>query len=57
MIILYYQGQEIEEKELIEKIKNKLPNYMCPNEIYCLTKMPYNANGKIDRVGLKNYKK
>lgn len=53
-IILFYQGEEISEKELIEQAKNKLPNYMRPNEIHCIPKMPYNANGKIDRVALKN---
>ena len=31
----------------------KLVNYMRPNKIIKLSKMPYNANGKIDRVKLK----
>lgn len=52
-IVLFYQGQEIDEKELLDRAKQKLPNYMCPNEIKCITKMPYNANGKIDRNKLK----
>lgn len=53
-IILFYQGQEISEKKVLEEIKDKVPTYMCPNEIIKLPKMPYNANGKIDRVNLKN---
>lgn len=53
-IVLFYQGNKIEEKDLLEQAKTKLPNYMCPNEIHCIEKMPYNANGKIDRKALKN---
>ena len=53
-IVLFYQGDKLEEKILLEKAKEKLPSYMCPNEIHCLEKMPYNANGKIDRVKLKS---
>ena len=52
-IVLFYQGQELKEKDLIDKAKQKLPHYMCPNEIHCISKMPYNANGKIDRKKLK----
>ena len=45
---------KLEEKDLLEQAKSKLPNYMCPNEIHCIERMPYNANGKIDRKELKN---
>ena len=48
-IVLFYQGNKLEEKDLLEQAKAKLPNYMCPNEIHCIDRMPYNANGKIDR--------
>lgn len=53
-IVLFYQGNKLEEKDLLEQAKSKLPNYMCPNEIHCIERMPYNANGKIDRKELKN---
>ena len=53
-IVLFYQGDEIEENELLEQVKNKVPAYMCPNQIIKLPRIPYNANGKIDRVNLKN---
>lgn len=53
-IILFYQGNKLEEKDLLEQAKLKLPTYMCPNEIHCIGQMPYNANGKIDRVKLKS---
>lgn len=40
-------------KMIIEDLKAKVPNYMVPNKITILEKMPFNANGKIDRVKLK----
>lgn len=52
-IILFYQGNKLDKKDLLEQAKKRLPNYMCPNEIICLDKMPYNANGKVDRKKLK----
>ena len=52
-IVLFYQGNKLDEKELLEQAKKRLPNYMRPNEIICLERMPYNANGKIDRKKLK----
>lgn len=52
-IVLFYQGEGLEEKELLERASSKLPNYMCPNQVIKLDRMPYNANGKIDRVNLK----
>lgn len=51
-IILFEQGN-IEETELLKQAKEKLPIYMVPNKIIQIEKMPYNANGKIDRVKLK----
>lgn len=52
-IVLFYQGNKLDKKDLLEQAKKRLPNYMCPNEIICLDKMPYNANGKVDRKKLK----
>ena len=54
-IILYYQG-EIDEIELAKEAENILLPYMRPNEIVKLERMPYNANGKIDRKYLKGEK-
>lgn len=51
-IILYYEGKA-KEKSIIEFSNEKLVNYMRPNKIIKLSKMPYNSNGKIDRVKLK----
>ena len=54
-IILFYQG-EIEETELAKKVEGLLLPYMRPNKFIKLKKMPYNANGKIDRKELKLWK-
>lgn len=52
-IVLYYVG-DLSEKELTEALKGKLPRYMLPNKLIRLEQMPLTANGKIDRVTLKN---
>ncbi len=52
-IVLYYVG-EADEKNLANALKEKLPRYMIPNSIIRLESMPLTANGKIDRVTLKN---
>ena len=52
-IVLFYQSNELSEEEVFKKASKKLLSYMVPNEIIKLDKMPFNANGKIDRVKLK----
>ena len=53
-IILFYQGNnKLTDKEILQKSKEALPNYMIPNEIHRLSQMVYNANGKIDKNQLK----
>ena len=51
-IVLWYDG-ESDEKELTKQLKTKLPRYMLPNRLYRVDKLPFTANGKIDRVALK----
>ena len=51
-IVLFYTG-DIEEKALMDKIKDLVPSYMMPNKHYHLEEMPKNLNGKIDRQKLK----
>lgn len=41
------------DKEIVGAIREKLPRYMQPNVYRRVDAMPYNANGKIDRVRLK----
>lgn len=52
-IVLCYLG-DITEKELMSEMKWKLPRYMLPNRTVRLEEMPFTANGKIDRVRLRN---
>ena len=40
-------------KELEKKTQNFFPSYICPNKIFILKKLPYNANGKLDEKKLK----
>ena len=51
-IVLYYEGKS-KELDVVAFANEKLVNYMRPNKIIKLSKMPYNSNGKIDRVKLK----
>lgn len=50
-LLLFYTG-ELEKSELLEALREKLPQYMVPNKIYPLEEMPLNKNGKIDRNAL-----
>ena len=52
-IVLFYSGK-ISEDEINDKLKDLLPNYMIPNRIERLNKMPVNLNGKTDRTALKD---
>lgn len=52
-IVLYYTTSDGQELEVINLVKDKIPVYMFPEVIIHLAKMPYNMNGKIDRVELK----
>lgn len=51
-IVLWYDG-DLDDRELTRELKTKLPRYMLPNRIYRVDKLPFTANGKIDRVALK----
>ena len=52
-IVLFYQGDK-EKEDVIDASKKVLTTYMQPSSIIKLDRMPYNSNGKIDRVNLKN---
>ena len=51
-IVLYYDGKEMDKKELRERIGSKVPDYMIPGKYVYLPVLPPNANGKIDRKAL-----
>ena len=52
-IVLYYTTEDGKERDIVNFVKDKLPKYMFPNQTFLLLRMPYNANGKIDRLCLK----
>lgn len=52
-IILFYTSHGNHEVDVINKIKLSLPKYMFPNILIKLDKLPYNVNGKIDRIHLR----
>ena len=53
-IVLFIEG-ELEKAYINEKISHLVPEYMLPNKLITLEQMPINANGKIDRVKLKEH--
>ena len=53
-IVLYYTTSDGQELDIINLVKEKIPVYMFPEVIVHLDTMPYNMNGKIDRIELKN---
>lgn len=54
LIVLFYESFKLNDEKVLEFSNEKLVKYMRPNKIIKLPKMPYNANGKIDRAKLKN---
>lgn len=53
-LVLIYTGTRLKEDEVRECMNSALPSYMRPNIIIKTKNMPYNQNGKTDRVWLKN---
>lgn len=53
-IVLIYQGNGLDDKAVLDGIKDKIPKYMYPNKLVRVKQMPHNQNGKIDRAWLKN---
>lgn len=53
-IVLFIE-EELDKAYINEKISHLVPEYMLPNKLIRVEKMPINANGKIDRVKLKEY--
>lgn len=51
-IVLFIE-EELDKAYINEQISRLVPEYMLPNKVVTLEKMPINANGKIDRVKLK----
>lgn len=46
----------VSTSKIYDEMKKRVPKYMVPREIKLLTVLPKNANGKIDRLALKEMK-
>ena len=53
--IVLFLEEEISKDSLDVKLKELIPEYMMPKKIIYVEKIPLNANGKVDRVKLKEY--
>ena len=52
-IEVFLQTDDFDSKELLEKLRTRLPVYMVPRNIRLLRQFPLNANGKYDRKALQ----
>lgn len=53
LVAVLNDGEEKKTSEILADLKNILADYMLPNKIVLKDNIPLNANGKIDRVLLK----
>lgn len=51
--IVLFIDKDMRKEEINKQLKVLLPEYMLPGKVVSLKKMPINANGKIDRVQLR----
>lgn len=52
-LVLYYTTVDGKPIDIINLVKERIPVYMFPEVVNHLVQMPYNLNGKIDRIELK----
>lgn len=52
-LVLYYTTADGQPMDIINLVKERIPVYMFPEVVKHLAQMPYNLNGKIDRIELK----
>ena len=53
--IVLFSDKEFTKEEIGERLRTMIPDYMLPGKVIYMEEMPLNANGKIDRVKLKEY--
>ena len=51
-LVAYVAGQALDKASLIERLKQRLPEYMVPTAIIFLEQLPLLPNGKVDRQAL-----
>jgi D-alanine--poly(phosphoribitol) ligase subunit 1 len=52
-IALFVEGELCDRQSLLKQLKLRMPHYMLPTKIICLSKFPLNHNSKTDRIALK----
>ncbi len=52
-LVLYYTTADGKPLDIINLVKERIPVYMFPEVVNHTVQMPYNMNGKIDRIELK----
>ena len=52
-IVLFYESEKPREVEIINRLHEKLPKYMCPNKMQWMEQIPMNSHQKMDRVKLR----
>jgi len=53
-LVLYYTTVDNRPMDIINFVKERIPVYMFPEVVNHIVQMPYNMNGKIDRIELQN---
>lgn len=53
-IILVVHGTTRHDEQLRDHLQQQLPNFMMPRDIIWTDRLPRNANGKFDRVAIRN---
>ncbi|WP_169808726.1 non-ribosomal peptide synthetase [Microtetraspora niveoalba] len=48
----YAQAEDVDERELLDFLRGRLPGYMAPDRVALLDRLPLTPNGKIDRLAL-----
>lgn len=54
-IISHESKIKLKEKIIRDNLKEMIPDYMIPTKIYFEDTLPKNANGKVDKIALKNF--
>jgi amino acid adenylation domain-containing protein len=52
-VVAFMSGHQVHTDLILEEAKKALPAYMVPKEILLISRMPLNANGKVDRGALR----
>lgn len=53
IVLVCTLNKSLTDKEIYTALKNKIPKYMLPGNIWITDKLPLNANGKVDREWIR----